>query len=252
MRKNVSLDNSIRPIILAGGIGSRLRPQTNYLPKPLLPINGRPILWYVLDSLTGQSLLPPIIGLDYKGDLIRTYFESNNAEFWSLPKRTMAETVLEIAEKDYANAFLGMSSDVLVHKSAVTEILKDYYKNGKLDTVLFTRLQNIGHKKWEFVVKDNYLQEIRKKDTQTNFERILLILSKQSLLKIRDILPRPVVESDLPDNVKKFQTGWTLILKTMIATGIRVYSRIVDLPVCNINVHSDFNYAEEFVKCHIG
>lgn len=243
--------SKIRPIILAGGLGTRLRPRTKYLPKPLLPVNGRPLLWYTFNSLSGTSLLPPIVVLGYKGELIRAYFERENVKFWDLPEgTTMAEDALEVVENDNAEAFLGMSSDVIVPKKAVEEILKDYTKY-KQDIALFVNLQTPGHKKWEFIVEDNHLKDIRKKDILTNFERVLLIMTRQSLLRIRTELPKPITEDNVPNNLKEFQTGWILILKTMILTGITVYSRIVDIPVCNINVPADFDVAEKFVRNHM-
>ncbi len=243
--------NKIRPIVLAGGLGTRLRPRTYDLPKPLLPVSGRPILWYALNSLLGTGMLRPIIAIDYKGELIRAFFERDNVEFRNLPNRTMAESVFEVAEEDSAEAFLGMSSDVLVPKRAVREVLSDFSKNEKHDTALFVELPKPGHKKWEFIVKDNCLNDINKKDTQTSFERVLLILTKRSLAKIRKILPKPITKDSVPDNLKPFQTGWILILKAMVLSGITVYSRIVDIPVCNINVPSDFDDAEKFVVKHM-
>jgi NDP-sugar pyrophosphorylase family protein len=250
MREHDDTVRNIRPIILAGGLGTRLSPRTNYLPKPLLPVNGRPILWYVSNLLSGTAILPPIVVLGYKAELIRAYFERDNVEFLDLPNRTMAEAVLEVAETDNAEAFLGMSSDVLVPKRAVEEILNDYL-NCKQDTVLFVKFPKPGHKKWEFILEDSYLKDVRKKDIQTNFERVLLIMSRQSLLRIRDVLPKPITENSVPEGLKEFQTGWILILKTMVLTGISVYSRIVDIPVCNINVPTDFDIAEEFVRNHM-
>ena len=38
-------------VILAGGLGTRLRPLTNSLPKPMIPVNGRPFMTYLVDQL---------------------------------------------------------------------------------------------------------------------------------------------------------------------------------------------------------
>jgi len=242
----------IRPLILVGGLGTRLKPRTNYLPKPLLPVDGRPILWYALNALLGYKMLPPKVTTGYKGDLIRTFFERDNAQFCELPGRTMAEAVLNVAEDDSADAFLGMSSDVLVPRNAVQEILNDYCENGRRDTLLFVRLPKVGHKKWEFCVENGRLYDIIAKDSQTNFEKVLLLLNKKSLQEVRTLLGRPVADDTIPEEVKGFQTGWILILKSMILAGIDVFARVVDIPVCNINVPTDFVQAEEFVKQQIG
>src|SRR5205807_3394392 len=97
-------------------------------------------------------LLPPVVTLDYKADLLKAFFSNYPVDMRTLPNRTMAEAVLEVAEVDSAAAFLGMSSDVLVPREAVSEILNNYYSNGELDTVLFVQFNHTCHMKLEFVV----------------------------------------------------------------------------------------------------
>lgn len=242
---------NLRPLILAGGEGTRLRPRTNHLPKPLLPVQGRPLLWYTIKSLHGIGLRLPIIALAYKADLIQAYFEQDNVEFRRLPNRTMAEVVFEIAEADNSEAFLGMSSDVLIPGRAVFEIIDHYLSNGTKDTVLFTRLPKPGHKSWEFIVTNNQLQDILRRDTLTDFERVLLILKKESLKRARGFLAKPITDQNVPDFLQGFQTGWIMLLKTFLHIGIPVFSRIVEIPVCNINVRRDFDSANEYVNEHI-
>lgn len=237
----------VRPIVLAGGLGTRLRPRTNHLPKPLLPLRGRPLLWYALNTLSDPRLLPPTVTLDYKAELLQAYFARENVDMRALPNRTMAESVLEVAEGDEADVFLGMSSDVLIPQAAVSEILKDYQTNGGLDTVLFVKLEHPGHKKWEFIVNGNRLQDIYKQDNVTNFEKVLLLLTKDSLTKIRELLPSPITESNVPDFLHGFQTGWIMLLKALIHLEIPVAARLVDIPVCNVNVPQDFEDANNFI-----
>ena len=74
------MSNRTIPVILCGGLGTRLRPALKDLPKPLAPVLGRPFLTYLLDQLldagfqeavlsTGykREILADIIGRDYKG-----------------------------------------------------------------------------------------------------------------------------------------------------------------------------------------
>jgi histidinol-phosphate phosphatase family protein len=60
--------------ILCGGIGSRLRPLTDTLPKPLAPVNGRPFLAYLLDQLRAQGIQRVVLLTGYRGEMIRAYF----------------------------------------------------------------------------------------------------------------------------------------------------------------------------------
>jgi NDP-sugar pyrophosphorylase family protein len=61
-------------VIMAGGLGTRLRPLTYAIPKPLLPIGDRPILEILLLQLVRQGFTRAIVSTGYKGELIKSYF----------------------------------------------------------------------------------------------------------------------------------------------------------------------------------
>jgi glucose-1-phosphate cytidylyltransferase len=65
---------SIPVMILCGGMGTRLREETEYLPKPLVDIGGRPILWHIMKGYAARGFTDFILCLGYKGDRIREYF----------------------------------------------------------------------------------------------------------------------------------------------------------------------------------
>lgn len=60
--------------ILAGGMGTRLREETEYRPKPMVEIGGRPILWHIMKTYSCFGFTDFIICLGYKGSVIRDYF----------------------------------------------------------------------------------------------------------------------------------------------------------------------------------
>lgn len=64
---------NLKPVILAGGLGSRLRPYTYVVPKPLLPIGERPIIELTMYWLRSFGLSEVAIALGWRGDLIRAY-----------------------------------------------------------------------------------------------------------------------------------------------------------------------------------
>lgn len=70
--------------ILAGGLGTRLREETEYRPKPMVEIGGRPILWHIMKIYASHGFIEFVICLGYKGDIIRDYFlnyETHNRDF---------------------------------------------------------------------------------------------------------------------------------------------------------------------------
>ena len=61
-------------MILCGGMGTRLREETEFLPKPMVEIGGRPMLWHIMKGYAARGFTDFILCLGYKGQKIREYF----------------------------------------------------------------------------------------------------------------------------------------------------------------------------------
>jgi NDP-sugar pyrophosphorylase family protein len=68
--------DQITPVILAGGLGTRLRAVIGDIPKVLAPVNGRPFLSYLLDQLIAARFKKVILCTGYKGDMVRDSFDN--------------------------------------------------------------------------------------------------------------------------------------------------------------------------------
>lgn len=64
----------MKAVILAGGFGTRLSEETDRIPKPLVEIGGKPILWHIMKIYSRYGINDFIICLGYKGYLIKEYF----------------------------------------------------------------------------------------------------------------------------------------------------------------------------------
>jgi len=64
---------SKKALIIAGGLGTRLRPLTFAIPKPLIPVRGRPIIDYILTRLEKADFGEIFISLNYHADIMRLY-----------------------------------------------------------------------------------------------------------------------------------------------------------------------------------
>ena len=71
-------------VILCGGQGTRLREHTQSIPKVLVEIGGRPILWHIMKLYAHYDFREFILCLGYKGDMIRRYFEDCGEERWKV------------------------------------------------------------------------------------------------------------------------------------------------------------------------
>ena len=74
----------MKAVILCGGIGTRLREETEFRPKPMVEIGGRPILWHIMKVFARHQLRDFVLCLGYRGNMIKEYFlnyEAMNNDF---------------------------------------------------------------------------------------------------------------------------------------------------------------------------
>jgi glucose-1-phosphate cytidylyltransferase len=64
----------MKVVILCGGLGTRLREETEYRPKPMVNIGTRPILWHIMKYYSQFGFHDFVLALGYKGDMIKNYF----------------------------------------------------------------------------------------------------------------------------------------------------------------------------------
>jgi dTDP-glucose pyrophosphorylase len=65
-------------IIMAGGLGTRLRPYTESCPKPMLPVAGKPMLEHIIERAKGEGFKHFVIAIQYLGQVIEDYFEDGD------------------------------------------------------------------------------------------------------------------------------------------------------------------------------
>jgi glucose-1-phosphate cytidylyltransferase len=74
----------VRAVILAGGLGTRLREETEFRPKPMVEVGGRPILWHIMKLFAHHGVADFVVCTGYRGEVIKEYFlnyEARNNDF---------------------------------------------------------------------------------------------------------------------------------------------------------------------------
>lgn len=64
----------MKAVLLAGGLGTRMREETEFRPKPMVEVGGRPVLWHIMKVLGQQQLTDFVICTGYKSEYIKNYF----------------------------------------------------------------------------------------------------------------------------------------------------------------------------------
>ena len=74
----------MKVVVLCGGLGTRLREETEFRPKPMVEIGGRPILWHIMKTYAHCGFREFVLCLGYRGNTIKEYFlnyEAMNNDF---------------------------------------------------------------------------------------------------------------------------------------------------------------------------
>jgi glucose-1-phosphate cytidylyltransferase len=74
----------VKVVILCGGLGTRLREETEFRPKPMVEVGGRPILWHIMKTYAHHGFQDFVLCLGYRGNTIKEYFlnyEAMNNDF---------------------------------------------------------------------------------------------------------------------------------------------------------------------------
>jgi glucose-1-phosphate cytidylyltransferase len=66
----------MKVVILCGGLGTRLREETEFRPKPMVPVGERPILWHIMKLYAHYGHKDFVLCLGYKGEVIKEYFRN--------------------------------------------------------------------------------------------------------------------------------------------------------------------------------
>ena len=64
----------MKAVLLAGGLGTRIREESEFRPKPMVEIGGRPILWHIMKHLASFGIKEFVIATGYKSNMIKEYF----------------------------------------------------------------------------------------------------------------------------------------------------------------------------------
>lgn len=136
-----------RAIILAGGKGTRLRPYTVVLPKPLMPVGEYPILEVVIRQLVYYGFNHVTLAVNHQAELIKTFF--GDGEKWGIkidyslehkPLGTMGP--LRIIE-DLPDDFLIMNGDILTDLN-YSELYAQHTENNHIFTIAASQRKQIS------------------------------------------------------------------------------------------------------------
>ena len=130
----------MKAIILSAGEGTRMRPLTLTRPKTMLPVAGKPIIQYNIESLRDSGVTEILLIVNYKESMVRDYFKDGDKLRVNITYKTQEElsgtaNAIGYGEDFVDEEFIVLNGDIILDKDLIMSIIDKYYKT-KSDTLM--------------------------------------------------------------------------------------------------------------------
>ena len=126
-------------VIMAGGKGTRLEPFTKVLPKPLIPVNDKPIINHIIDRFLAVGVKEIYITINYKAKIIKAYFEEleTNYKINFIEEKKPLGTAgsLGLIEENIENPIIVTNCDIIINAD-YSKIYDFHVKNNNSITLV--------------------------------------------------------------------------------------------------------------------
>jgi NDP-sugar pyrophosphorylase family protein len=230
----------MRAVILAGGLGMRLRPYTTILPKPLLPIGERPVIEHVLRRLVSFGIHRVDLSVAHLGELIRVYLSEatelpNKLDLrWHWEDEPLGTAGALNAIPDLEGTFIVMNGDILTTLD-FNEVLEVHRRTGAILTIAM-REKQVDIDLGVIETRDDFITGYREKPSLRYDVSMGIYVYEAAALKY---LPRGAFQ--FPD-----------LVKLLIAAGEPVAAYRSDADWFDIGTFPEYELAVEYVQEHPG
>jgi NDP-sugar pyrophosphorylase family protein len=136
---------NIPVVIMAGGEGTRLKPLTNILPKPLIPIVDKTIIEDIMNQFVKAGCHKFYISVNYKAEMIKSYLKSLNnhdyqLKFFQEEKPLGTAGSLYLLSDKLSSTFFVSNCDIII-KQDLAEVYK-YHKDNRNDITIISALKH--------------------------------------------------------------------------------------------------------------
>lgn len=191
-----------RAVIMAGGEGTRLRPFTHTIPKPLLPIGRKPVAQLIIERLAEHGFTDIIMSLGYAADLIRAYFQDGrrfgvNISYYEETERLGTAGCLAHLPELRESPFLVTNGDLLTDLN-YSDLLEQHKKSGAALTVA-VREQTINLPYGVLSLQDGHVTGVQEKPVHSYACNAGIYVLSPDVL---DLVP-PQGASDMTDLISR-------------------------------------------------
>ncbi len=173
-------------LIMAGGIGKRMRPFTNVLPKPLLPINNKTAIDHIIDNFVNLGFKKIFISINYKSKILKSYFEEYKPKakiIFIEEKKPLgtAGSLKYFKTKNYKNLII-INCDIITKFNLVNPIENHFNNKSNFTIFCSSKAFSIPYGSCLIDKNDNLLQLVEK-PKYNFFINIGIYILKKNVLK---------------------------------------------------------------------
>lgn len=137
----------MKAIILSAGEGTRMRPLTLTKPKTMLPVAGKPIIQYNIESLRDSEVTDILLIVNYKESMVRNYFKDGKELGVNITYKTQKElsgtaNAIGYGENFVDNEFIVLNGDIILDNDLITNIIDEYSKNNSDTLMVLTEVED--------------------------------------------------------------------------------------------------------------
>jgi len=133
----------MKVVILAGGLGTRLSEYTKTIPKPMIKVKGKPLIYHIMKTYAKYGFKDFYIALGYKGHVIKNFFKKNsfnwNINLIDTGKKTMTGGRLKRLKKHLKNQTFMMTYGDGLSNINIKKLINFHKKNKKMVTLTAVR-----------------------------------------------------------------------------------------------------------------
>lgn len=196
----------MKVVILCGGLGTRLREETEFKPKPIVNIGSKPVLWHIMKYYSTFGFKEFVLCLGYKGELIKDYFynyDMMNSDVTIKLGNPRSITFLQSNSEDWSVTLVDTGEKAL--KGARLKKIEKYIQE---DSFMMTYGDGLCNVNIDDLI--SFHKEHKKMITVTGVNSV----SRFGELKLEEALVKDFHEK--PDNISNFINGGYFVLNRKI------------------------------------
>jgi NDP-mannose synthase len=182
------MKNKVTALILAGGLGTRLRPLTFSIPKPMVALNGKPILIRLIEHLRYFDIVDLFLSTGYMSNIIEAYIDSGealgvNARYLKEEKPLGTAGPLSLLNPDDVKDYVLLMNGDIYTTINVDDLINFHIQN-KSDITIVTKNHEIESRYGSIKIKNNTVASIEEKPTYKSIISCGIYILNKDILKI--------------------------------------------------------------------